>query len=42
MIMIMIGLIVSSLFQDIVETQAGVTIFALFYALALYREKEEV
>lgn len=42
MIMIFIGLIVSSLFQDIIETQAGVTIFALFYALALYREPEEI
>lgn len=40
--MVMIGLIVSCLFQDLIETQAGVTIFALFYALASYRKTEEV
>lgn len=38
-LMVLIGLIVSCLFQDFIETQAGVTIFALFYSLALYREK---
>lgn len=38
MIMVMIGLVISCLFQDFIETQAGVTIFALFYALAVYRD----
>lgn len=41
MIMVLLSLIVSCGFQDFIETQAGVTIFALFYSLALYREKEE-
>lgn len=35
---VLIGLFVSCLFQDLIETQAGVTIFALFYGLALYRD----
>ncbi|NOQ75187.1 MAG: hypothetical protein GQ574_24450 [Crocinitomix sp.] len=40
--MVLLSLIISCFFQDFIETQAGVTIFALFYSLALYREKEEV
>ena len=38
MMMVFIGLIVSCFFQDFIETQAGATIFALFYALAVYRD----
>lgn len=41
-LIVIVALILGSLFQDFIETQAGVTIFALFYSLALYREKEEV
>ena len=37
-IMVLLSLIVSCFFQDFIETQAGVTIFGLFYGLALYRE----
>jgi len=37
---VIIGLGISCFFQDLIETQAGVSIFALFYALALYRENE--
>ncbi len=36
------ALIVACLFQDVIETQAGVTIFALFYSLALYRNQQSV
>lgn len=36
---VLIALYVSCLFQDIIETQAGVTLFALFYAVAIYRER---
>jgi hypothetical protein len=35
-----IALFASCLFQDVLETQAGVTIFALFYALSAYRESQ--
>ncbi|MGB1103947.1 MAG: O-antigen ligase family protein [Crocinitomicaceae bacterium] len=41
MIFLLLGLFFSCLFQDFIETQAGVTIFGLFYALAIYREKEQ-
>ncbi|MFT5820752.1 MAG: hypothetical protein ACI8ZM_001999 [Crocinitomix sp.] len=41
-IMVLLSLIISCFFQDFIETQAGVTIFALFYSLALYRGEEEV
>lgn len=34
----LVGLLIACLFQDMIETQAGVTIFALFYSLALYRD----
>jgi len=37
---VLISLIVSCLFEDLIETQAGVTIFALFYSLAIYRPQE--
>ncbi len=40
MIMVLLSLIISCLFQDFIETQAGVTIFGLFYSLALYRDRE--
>lgn len=40
MIMVLLSLIISCLFQDFIETQAGVTIFGLFYGLALYRDRE--
>ena len=40
MIMVLLGLIISCLFQDFIETQAGVTIFGFFYSLALYRSNE--
>ena len=40
--MVFISLIIGCLFQDFIETQAGVTIFALFYSLALYREEKEI
>jgi O-antigen ligase len=40
LILFVLGLFFSCLFQDFIETQAGVTIFGLFYGLALYREKE--
>lgn len=36
-LMVLFGLLISCLFQDLIETQAGVTIFALFYSLAIYR-----
>ncbi len=39
MIMVLLSLIISCLFQDFIETQAGVTIFGLFYGLALYRDR---
>lgn len=38
---VLVSLIISCLFQDLIETQAGVTIFALFYALAVYRPQEK-
>jgi hypothetical protein len=37
---VFIGLVVSCFFQDILETQAGVTIFGLFYGLTVYKEDE--
>ena len=40
-LIVLVSLIVSCLFQDLIETQAGVTIFALFYSLAIYRPQEE-
>tara|TARA_B110000046_G_scaffold180594_2_gene211461 strand:+ start:73 stop:1629 length:1557 start_codon:yes stop_codon:yes gene_type:complete len=40
MIMVLLGLVISCLFQDFIETQAGVTIFGFFYSLALYRSNE--
>jgi hypothetical protein len=33
----MLALIVSFMFEDMLETQAGATIFALFYAIAVFR-----
>jgi len=39
-LIVLVSLLVSCLFQDLIETQAGVTIFALFYALAIYRPQE--
>ena len=39
LITVMIALFVSFLFEDMLETQAGVTIFALFYSLAVFRER---
>jgi hypothetical protein len=39
---VLLSLYISCLFQDIIETQAGVTIVGLFYALAVYRENEGV
>lgn len=38
MIIVLISLFVSCLFQDVLETQAGITIFSLFFSLAVYRE----
>ena len=38
-ILIFLSLTVSCLFQDLLETQAGVTLFGLFYVLAFYREE---
>lgn len=40
MVLFLFGLFFSCLFQDFIETQAGVTIFGLFYGLAIYRESE--
>ncbi|UKN00356.1 O-antigen ligase family protein [Paracrocinitomix mangrovi] len=39
---VMLTLTISMLFQDMLETQAGVTIFGLFYGLAVYREEAKV
>lgn len=39
-VIILVGLLIANLFQDLIETQAGVTIFALFYSLAVYRNKQ--
>ena len=39
-LLVLVSLLVSCLFQDVIETQAGVTIFALFYSLAIYRPQE--
>ncbi len=39
-LIVLLSLIVSCLFEDFIETQAGVTIFALFYSLAVYRPQE--
>lgn len=36
-----LSLVVSCFFQDMIETQAGATIFGLFYAIAVFREKDE-
>jgi hypothetical protein len=41
-IMVLLSLIISCFFQDFIETQAGVTIFGLFYGLALYRDGSRV
>jgi len=41
MVLFLLALFFSCLFQDFIETQAGVTIFGLFYGLALYREKNK-
>jgi hypothetical protein len=38
----MISLVVSCLFEDSIETQAGVTIFALFYSLANFRGVKKI
>lgn len=40
-VIVLVSLIVSCLFQDFIETQAGVTIFALMYSLAIYRTQDE-
>ena len=37
---VFLTLFVSCLFQDILETQAGVTIFGLFYGITVYKEDE--
>jgi O-antigen ligase len=39
---VMISLVVSCLFEDSIETQAGVTIFALFYSLANFRGLKKI
>jgi hypothetical protein len=39
---VMISLVVSCLFEDSIETQAGVTIFALFYSLANFRGVKKI
>ncbi len=36
-----IALFVSCFFQDMIETQAGATVFGLFYVLSVFREKED-
>jgi O-antigen ligase len=41
-LMVMITLLVSCMFQDMLETQAGVTIFGLFYSLIVYREVSSI
>lgn len=37
---VLLTLFISLLFQDMLETQAGVTIFGLFYSLVVYKEDE--
>lgn len=37
-----LALVVSFMFEDTLETQAGATIFALFYSMAVFRERENV
>lgn len=38
MVLVLVSLLVSLFFQDMLETQAGVTIFALFYGITVFRE----
>jgi hypothetical protein len=40
LLIITLTLFFTSLFQDVLETQAGITIFALFYSLAAYRKQD--
>lgn len=40
-VVIGVTILVSFLFQDMIETQAGVTIFGYLYALALYRDMDK-
>ena len=40
LVIICLSLFVSCFFQDMIETQAGATIFGLFYAITAFREKE--
>ncbi len=42
LMIVMLSLLVAFSFEDMLETQAGATIFALFYSLAVFRKKEEV
>ncbi len=41
MIIVTITLFFSCMFQDVLETQAGITIFALFYSLSAYRKPDD-
>lgn len=41
LMIVMLSLLVAFSFEDMLETQAGATIFALFYSLAVFRSKEE-
>ncbi|MBL7898068.1 MAG: O-antigen ligase family protein [Crocinitomicaceae bacterium] len=42
LMIVLLSMLVAFSFEDMLETQAGATIFALFYSLAVFRKQEEV